>query len=107
MRRMKRQKQKRMMEGEGWSFKPAADDAPAGNSGGERLIKLRMERRRGKPTTVLYEMSGVPDLKEMARSLRQLLSAGGTIKDGTIELQGEHRERLRVYLQERGYQVKG
>lgn len=66
-----------------------------------------MERRRGKPTTILYEMSGVPSVVELSRNLKQMLSAGGTFKNGQIEIQGEHRDRIRNYLQEQGYLVKG
>lgn len=72
-----------------------------------KIAKLRMERRKGKPTTILYDLSGVPDMKALSRTLKNLVSAGGTVKAGTIELQGEHRDRVREYLKAEGFQVKG
>lgn len=66
-----------------------------------------MEKRKGKSTTILYEMEGVPDMKALAKSLKMLVSAGGTTKDKKIEIQGEHRDRFRVYLRDEGYEVKG
>jgi translation initiation factor 1 len=52
-------------------------------------------------------MEGVPDLKSLAKQLKTLVSAGGTTKDNKIEIQGEHRDRFRVYLNAEGYEVKG
>ncbi len=72
-----------------------------------KIAKLRMERRKGKPTTVLYDLSGIASLKDLSRALKNLVSAGGTVKAGTIEIQGEHRERFRSYLQKQGFEVKG
>ena len=66
-----------------------------------------MEKRKGKPTTILYDMEGVPDMKALAKQLKNLVSAGGTTKNEKIEIQGEHRDRFRVYLSDEGYEVKG
>jgi translation initiation factor 1 len=52
-------------------------------------------------------MEGVPDMKALAKALKNLVSAGGTTKNEKIEIQGEHRERIRVYLSDEGYEVKG
>jgi translation initiation factor 1 len=46
------------------------------------------------------------DLKELARKLKQLCGSGGTVKDGEIEIQGEHRERIAEALRSMGYKVK-
>jgi translation initiation factor 1 len=63
--------------------------------------------RKGKGVTVV---TGLPldgaDLKALALKLKQKCGAGGTVKDGTIEIQGEHRDRLVTELQGLGYQVK-
>jgi translation initiation factor 1 len=74
----------------------------------EPLIRLRMERRRGKPVTIAAA-SGLPpaELAALARELKSLCAAGGTLKSGEIEVQGEHRDRLRLLLHGRGYRVKG
>lgn len=46
------------------------------------------------------------DLKALAKKLKQDCGTGGTIKDGIIEIQGEHRERLAEVLRKLGYKVK-
>jgi translation initiation factor 1 len=67
-----------------------------------------MERRRGKPVTVVAaEGLGGAELQALGRELRSLCGTGGTVKDGAVELQGEHRDRLRPVLGGRGYRVKG
>jgi translation initiation factor 1 len=46
------------------------------------------------------------DLKALAKKLKQECGTGGTIKDGIIEIQGEHREKIANVLQKLGYKVK-
>lgn len=104
---MGRKQSKRISVGEGWTFNAASDVPAQKQISGRKIIRLRMERRKGKPTTILYDMEGVPDLKSLAKALKNLVSAGGTTKEGRIEIQGEHRDRLRVYLKDIGYEVKG
>ena len=43
------------------------------------------------------------DLKDLAKRLKSELACGGTIKDGKIELQGEHKHRIRKILLEYGF----
>ena len=96
-----------MCGGTGWTFN-SAEKIVSGEAGsGRKIIRLRMERRKGKPTTILYDMEGVSDMKVLAKQLKTLVSAGGTTKNEKIEIQGEHRDRIRVYLSDVGYEVKG
>ena len=105
---MGRKQSKRISVGTGWSFNAASDEpAPPKKVSGRKIIRLRMERRKGKATTILYDMEGVPDMKALAKQLKNLVSAGGTTKEERIEVQGEHRDRFRVYLADEGYEVKG
>jgi len=46
------------------------------------------------------------DLKALAKKLKQECGAGGTVKDGAIEIQGEHRQRMAEVLRKLGYKVK-
>ncbi|MBI3152341.1 MAG: translation initiation factor [Chloroflexi bacterium] len=46
------------------------------------------------------------DMKTLAKKLKQECGSGGTIKDGMIEIQGEHRERIAEVLKKLGYKVK-
>ena len=74
------------------------------------VAKLRLEKsgRGGKSVTVI---DGLPEnhtfLKDLCAELKRICGTGGAVKDGTIELQGEHRTRLRAYLAGKSYTVKG
>jgi len=46
------------------------------------------------------------DLKSLAKKLKQECGTGGTVKDGLIEIQGEHRQRMAEVLTKLGYKVK-
>lgn len=46
------------------------------------------------------------DMKTLARKLKQECGSGGTVKDGVIEIQGEHRQRIAEVLRRLGYKVK-
>ena len=46
------------------------------------------------------------DMKALAKKLKQECGTGGTVKDGVIEIQGEHRQRMAEVLQKLGYKVK-
>ena len=43
------------------------------------------------------------DLKDLAKKLKSVLACGGTIKDGKIELQGEHKQRVKKILIDYGF----
>ena len=63
--------------------------------------------RKGSGVTVI---NGVPlqgrELKELAKKLKQKCGSGGTVKDGVIEIQGEHRDKLVEELSRYGWTVK-
>ena len=63
--------------------------------------KFRLEKRRGKPVTVVTHLV-LPEasLKELAGRLKKRLGTGGTVARGEIELQGDHREVLPGILAE-------
>ncbi len=68
----------------------------------------RQTKGRGGGTVII--ISGiplpVPSLKELAGELKKKCGCGGTVKDGVIEIQGDHRDALLLELQTRGYRVK-
>ena len=55
-------------------------------------------------------VSGLPGRKaevaELARGLKATCGAGGTVKDGVLELQGDHRDRVEAALAARGLRSK-
>ncbi|MBC8423147.1 translation initiation factor Sui1 [bacterium] len=82
-----------------------ASQAPTGDG----VIRIRRETkgRKGKAVTVV---TGVPlaggDLKDLAKRLKQLCGSGGTVRDGDIEIQGDHRDRIVGELAKKGWTVK-
>ncbi len=46
------------------------------------------------------------DLNALAKTLKQAVGSGGTVKDGVIEIQGEQREKIAEVLRRLGYKVK-
>ncbi len=77
---------------------------------GPPVAKLRLEKkgRGGKAVTVVYDLSVAPDaLEGLAREWKRALGTGGSVVGGTVELQGDRRDRLREFLTARGYRVKG
>jgi translation initiation factor 1 len=63
--------------------------------------------RSGKGVSVI---SGLPlaaaDLEALASRLKRLCGAGGGVRNGVIEIQGEHRDRLVAELRQLGYDPK-
>ena len=63
--------------------------------------------RHGSTVTILRKLVlSEEDLEELAKKLKQLCGSGGTVKDGEIEIQGEHRERIAEALRKMGFKVK-
>jgi len=62
------------------------------------------KKRRGKTVTTVANLRG--DLKALQKELQKHCGAGGTVKNGIIEVQGDHREKIHNYLRQRGYNVK-
>ncbi len=56
--------------------------------------------------TVIRGLPAGAALLDLAADLKRLCGAGGTVKDGTLEIQGDHRERLADHLRAKGYTVK-
>ena len=63
-------------------------------------------RRGGAVTLIKKLVLSEEDMKDLAKKLKQLCGSGGTVKDGEIEIQGEHRERIAEALKKMGYKVK-
>ena len=71
----------------------------------QQNIKIYSDKRRyGKTVTIVEGIdSSDIDLQELARVLKTRCAAGGTAKDGRIELQGEHRKKVKQALEEMGF----
>lgn len=93
--------------------KPSADckcrkkktgELPAGD--GKIRVQRSTKGRKGKGVTLItgIPLEGSP-LKELAKNLKQKCGTGGTVKNGIIEIQGDHREVLIQQLKSLGYQA--
>jgi translation initiation factor 1 len=77
------------------------------NSDGVVRVGRSTKGRKGAGVTTI---SGVPlkgaELKAFAKKLKQRCGSGGTLRDGVIEVQGEHQETVVGELEKRGWVVK-
>ena len=70
----------------------------------EQKIKVTTEKRRyGKVITVVSGFDKSIDVKATAKALKAELACGGTVKDGTIELQGDHKKKVKEILVKQGF----
>jgi len=70
-------------------------------------IERDRKRRKGKTVTVISGLQHSPaTFKELLTLLKTACGAGGTLKDGELEIQGDQREKVAEKLRERGYKVK-
>lgn len=82
--------------------------AKPGNIGkGDGIVRVSHEGRGGKAVTVVR---GVPldaaGLADLGKRLRAACGSGGTLKDGVLEVQGDHVERVMTLLKAQGWVVK-
>ncbi len=78
--------------------------APAARSG---FIKLRLEKKRGKAQVIVCETGmNEAQLKELLKQIQAACGTGGCLKDGALEIQGDHREKIEQILKARGLKSK-
>lgn len=67
-------------------------------------VFLDKKQRKGKVVTLIESFVGNPnDLATLGKTLKTKCGTGGNVKDGTILIQGDFREKIIVWLQEMGY----
>ncbi|MCH2040416.1 MAG: translation initiation factor Sui1 [Saccharospirillaceae bacterium] len=76
---------------------------------GDGIVRVSRESK-GRGGKVVTLVAGVPltgaELKTLAKELKKKCGVGGALKDGVIEIQGEHRDLLVSELIRRGFTVK-
>jgi len=73
----------------------------------QQQIRVYSDKRRyGKVVTIVEGFDSDIDIDDLARTLNKECAAGGTAKEGHIELQGEHRRKVQDVLEGMGFKVE-
>ncbi len=75
----------------------------------EQVLRVQLEtkHRAGKTVTIVLGFIGIEDdLVQLGKDLKNHCGTGGSAKDGEIILQGDHREKIKQWLQKKGYKTK-
>jgi translation initiation factor 1 len=85
----------------------SAKGKPLRSNAGAVRVSRQTQGRAGKAVTAISGLPLAPEaLASLATELKRCCGSGGTVRDGVIEIQGEHRERLVQELIRRGYAAK-
>ena len=81
---------------------------PEARATGGKGIRLRLETRPGgRVVTLVLGLAGSEaDLAALAKALKSECGTGGTVKDGIVELQGDHRTGAQAALATRGLKAR-
>ena len=70
-------------------------------------VQRETKGRGGKAVTLVRGVAlSAADLATLGKQIKAACGSGGTVKDGVIEVQGDHVERVMALLQGKGYKVK-
>lgn len=70
-------------------------------------VSRESKGRGGKTVTIIRGVPlSPPDLDALGKQLKAACGSGGTVKDGVIEVQGDHCDKVMALLSSRGYKVK-
>lgn len=70
----------------------------------QKITVSTVARRYGKITTLVTGFDKGVDIKSTSKSLKAKLACGGTVKDGVIELQGNHKKAVKPFLVTLGFE---
>jgi translation initiation factor 1 len=85
---------------------PARRPQPArGAPPDDGVVRIARERRRNSAVTLVHGLAAA-ELDAVGKELRRLCGTGGTAKNGVVELQGDHRDRVVAYFEKIGRRAK-
>lgn len=85
----------------------SAKGKPLRPDAGAVRVSRQTQGRGGKAVTLVTGLPlGDEELAALATALKRRCGSGGTVKDGVIEIQGEHRDTLVAELTQRGFSAK-
>ena len=102
---------KKLLAGNGWSFEPAGggkEEETVSLPDDRQKATVTLEKRaKGKEVTLVagFVLSSA-DRKALAQTLRKACGAGGADSDSGIEIQGDHRDKVKARLAAKGWKVK-
>ncbi|MGF1496313.1 MAG: translation initiation factor [Elainellaceae cyanobacterium] len=89
----------------GAAFERAVPDLPPNQQ--QLKIEATRKGRKGKTVTVISGFQSSPEkLASVLKTLKSQCGAGGTVKDSTVEIQGDHAGKALTVLTELGYKAK-
>ena len=85
--------------------KAVRQDTSRNSSDGIIRVRRESKKRAGRMVCVVEGLSA-ERLKSTCKELKSKCGTGGTVKDGAIEIQGDHRDQIRELLESKGLAVK-
>lgn len=84
---------------------PVAQSAPLAKVRGRVEVRRETAGRGGKTVTSVSGFTGIglPEKESLAKQMQRACGTGGTVKEGRIEIQGDHREKIAAILAEAGF----
>lgn len=74
----------------------------------EQDLRVHLQRLKGNKLMSIVRgfVGNVEDLKHLGKTLKSACGVGGSVKDGEILLQGDHRDKILSLLEKEGYKAK-
>ena len=97
----------RLFEGTAWDRPPKCERCDRLDSEKQTAIVKTERRKKGKWVTVLTGLEPQPAIiAKLFTKLKSACGSGGTIRDDSVEIQGDHLDKICKILAEIGYRVK-
>lgn len=88
-------------------IKPQTTQPPASQGDGIARVRRETKGRKGKGVITISGLGvDAKELKKLAQELKKRCGCGGAVKDGVIEIQGDKREVIKEFLEQKSFKVK-